>query len=149
MSSPDTNTAQLMSRKPRTGWTSERKNLVNRGRRATAQNSGKTADGRFAKGNPHRFKPGRSGNPGGRAKNKLLSQAYRELLEQVDPKTGKTVAQLIAEKIIEKALKGDLAALKEITDRTEGKSVQPLSHGGLGSEPIAFHVNLGRQRGDL
>jgi hypothetical protein len=52
---------------------------------------------------------------------------------------------LIAENIIEQALKGDLAAVKEITDRTEGKAVQPLSHSGLGSEPISFHVILGKR----
>ncbi len=140
-----------MSRKRRAARTSRRKKPASRGRLATAQNSGEIAAGRFAKGNPYRFKPGRSGNPGGRPKTKLLTQAYRELLEQVDPKTGKTVAQLIAENIIEKALrgalKGDLAAVKEITDRTEGKVVQPLSHSGLGSEPITFNVVLGRQSG--
>jgi hypothetical protein len=52
---------------------------------------------------------------------------------------------LITEQIIENVLKGDLAAVKEIIDRTEGKGVQPLSHTGPGGEPIAFHINLGRQ----
>lgn len=59
-------------------------------------------------------------------------------------KERKTLAQELARKAIQQALKGNLAALKEIADRTEGKSVQPLSHSGLDSEPIAFHVNLGR-----
>ena len=70
-----------------------------------------------------RFKPGQSGNPGGRAKTKLISQAYQELLEELDTKKRRTIAQEIAKQIIQKALKGDLAAAKEATDRTEGKAV--------------------------
>ncbi len=137
-----------MSWKPRATRTSKRTKPLNRSRQDTAQNSGRTAGGWFAKGNQYRFNPGQSGNPGGRPKTKLITQAYRELLEQLDPKERKTLAQKLARKAVQQALKGNLAALKEITDRTEGKSVQPLSHSGLGSEPIAFHVNLGRQRGD-
>ena len=70
-----------------------------------------------------RFKPGQSGNPGGRAKTKLISQAYQEFLGEVDTKKRRTIAQEIAKQIIQKALKGDLAAAKETTDRTEGKAV--------------------------
>ncbi len=137
-----------MSRKPRDAQTSKREKPGSHTRKITPQNRRKTGAGRGGTVPPpeHRFKPGQSGNPGGRPKTKLLTQAYRELLEQVDPKERKTLAQKLARKAVQQALKGNLAALKEITDRTEGKSVQPLSHSGLGSEPIAFHVNLGRQR---
>ena len=70
-----------------------------------------------------RFKPGQSGNPGGRPKTKLISQAYQELLEELDTKKRRTIAQEIAKRIIQKALVGDLAAAKEATDRTEGRVV--------------------------
>ena len=137
-----------MSWKPRDAQTSKREKPDSRSRITTPENRRKTGAGRGGTVPPpeHRFKPGQSGNPGGRPKTKLLTQAYRELLEQVDPKERKTLAEILARKAVQQALKGNLAALKEITDRTEGKSVQPLSHSGLGSEPIAFHVFRGRKR---
>ncbi len=121
---------------------------VSQTRKITPENRRKTGAGRGGTVPPpeHRFKPGQSGNPGGRPKTKLITQAYRELLEQLDPKERKTLAQRLARKAVQQALKGNLAALKEITDRTEGKSVQPLSHSGLGSEPVAINVILGRKR---
>ena len=70
-----------------------------------------------------RFKPGQSGNPGGRAKTKLISQAYQEFLGEVDTKKRRTIAQEMAKQNIQKGLKGDLAAIREITDRTEGRAV--------------------------
>ncbi len=137
-----------MSRKRRDTQTSKREKPASRNRMRTPENRRKTGAGRGGTVPPpeHRFKPGQSGNPGGRPKTKLITQAYRELLEQLDPEERKTLAQKLARKAVDQALKGSLAALKEITDRTEGKSVQPLSHSGLDSEPIAFHVNLGRKR---
>ena len=136
-----------MSQKPSDTQTSQRENPDSRSRIITPENRRKTGAGRGGTVPPpeHRFKPGQSGNPGGRPKTKLLTQAYRELLEQVDPKERKTLAEILARKAVQQALKGNLVALKEITDRTEGKSVQPLSHSGLGSEPIAINVNLGRR----
>ncbi len=56
----------------------------------------------------------------------MLSEAYREELEHLDPKKRKTIAQLIAKQIIKQALKGDLAAVKEATDRTEGRPAQQV-----------------------
>ncbi len=137
-----------MSRKPSDTQTSNREKPASRSRIRTPENRRKTGAGRGGTVPPpeHRFKPGQSGNPGGRPKTMLITQAYRELLEQLDPKEGKTLAQTLARKAIQQARKGNLAALKEITDRTEGKAVQPLSHSGLGSEPIAFNVILGRKR---
>ena len=137
-----------MSRKPSDTQTSKREKPGSHTRKITPQNRRKTGAGRGGTVPPpeHRFKPGQSGNPGGRPKTKLITQAYRELLEQVDPKERKTLAEILARKAVAQARKGNLAALKEITDRTEGKSVQPLSHSGLGSEPVAINVNLGRKR---
>ncbi len=138
-----------MSRKPGDAQTSKREKPGSHTRKITPQNRRKTGAGRGGTVPPpeHRFKPGQSGNPGGRPKAKLITTAYREALELLDPKEKKTLAQVLANITVEQARKGNLAALKEITDRTEGKSVQPLSHSGLGSEPITFNVVLGRQSG--
>ncbi len=107
-----------MSRKPSDTQTSKREKPGSHTRKITPQNRRKTGAGRGGTVPPpeHRFKPGQSGNPGGRPKTKLLTQAYRELLEQVDPKEQKTLAQQIARKVIDQALKGNLAAVKEVAD---------------------------------
>jgi hypothetical protein len=78
------------------------------------------------------FKPGQSGNPGGRTKSKELSAAYRRKLEQLienDPK-GRTFAELIADALINEAIKGKVPAAAEIADRTEGKPAQSITLGG-------------------
>ena len=67
------------------------------------------------------FQKGQSGNPGGRPKTVLLSQAYREKLAEVDPKTGKTHAELIAIAQAVQAKRGNVHAARWIADRTEGK----------------------------
>lgn len=83
-------------------------------------------------GNPpreHRWKPGQSGNPKGRPKTITLSEAYRRELAKVDPEDpeGRTYAEVLAGKMREKAFGGDVAALRELADRTEGKPRQTLS----------------------
>lgn len=98
--------------------------------KSTAANSGRTASGQFAKGNEHRFQPGQSGNPSGRPKTKLLSEGYAKELERVDEKTGKTMADLITERIVKKARKGDLPAAKEVADRTQGRPLQQVAVSG-------------------
>ena len=67
-----------------------------------------------------------SPNPGGRPNKTPLSDAYRRLLEKPYPgdQRGRTYAQRIAEVLCYEAGGGDLAAIREITDRTEGKARQ-------------------------
>jgi Family of unknown function (DUF5681) len=72
--------------------------------------------------------PGKSGNPSGRPKNKLISEAYRKMLECEVPNDpqGRTYAELIADRMVAEAVKGrnKVNAASEIADRTEGKPKQ-------------------------
>jgi len=67
--------------------------------------------GGFKKIEP-RWKPGQSGNPAGRPVNSVTA-----LLKNQDPLTNKS----ICDKLIELAQAGDLPAIKEYLDRTDGK----------------------------
>lgn len=87
-----------------------------------------------------RFRPGQSGNPGGRPKGRSLTALIREALEreQVAPEsegggsTGKTGAEALAEVIVGRALKGQFLFAKEVLDRTEGKVRQQLDVSATG-----------------
>jgi hypothetical protein len=67
-----------------------------------------------------------SPNPGGRPSKTPLSDAYRRLLETPYPgdERGRTYVERIAEVVCYEAGGGDLAAIREITDRTEGRPRQ-------------------------
>jgi hypothetical protein len=67
-----------------------------------------------------------SPNPGGRPSKTPLTDAYRRLLETPYPgdQRGRTYVERIAEVVCYEAGGGDLAAIREITDRTEGKARQ-------------------------
>ena len=66
----------------------------------------------------YQFKPGQSGNPGGRPK--LLSGAYKKMLATVNERDGRTNAELIAEAAKVESLKGDIPAMRELRQATEG-----------------------------
>jgi hypothetical protein len=67
-----------------------------------------------------------SPNPGGRPNKTPLSDAYRRLLETPYPgdERGRTYVERIAEVVCFEAGGGDLAAVREIADRTEGRPRQ-------------------------
>ncbi len=75
----------------------------------------------FERGNPWRFPKGVSPNPGGRPR--LLGQSYAQLLAVRDPETGKTFAELAAERMFESVMNGDVSAAREIRQATEGDTV--------------------------
>jgi hypothetical protein len=89
-------------------------------------------------GKPHRFKPGKSGNPSGRPKSKTITAAYRKLLEGLVPKDrrGRTWAELIAAAQVRIAALGNVRAAREIADRTEGRPSQRLELTGDAGGPI-------------
>jgi hypothetical protein len=74
------------------------------------------------------FKPGQSGNPGGRPKKTPIADACRELLNKPAPDdpSGRSYAELIAERLVAKAIAGDIRAAQELADRSEGKARQSI-----------------------
>ena len=76
----------------------------------------------------HQWQPGQSGNPGGRPKGRTLTARLRELLQAQatdrfgKPIEGKTWLDVVAEALIREAASGEVKAVKELVDRTEGKA---------------------------
>jgi Family of unknown function (DUF5681) len=79
-------------------------------------------------GKPYRWKKGQSGNPSGRPKSKILSDAYRRKLGEPVPNDpeGRTWAELIAEAQVRDAVRGNVQAAREIADRTDGRARQAI-----------------------
>ena len=72
------------------------------------------------------FRPGVSGNPGGRPKGRSITARLREALEsnRLGSKAvpdGKTVLDLVVEAILAEAAAGNSRIIKELLDRIEGK----------------------------
>jgi hypothetical protein len=66
------------------------------------------------------------GNQNAVKENRWWTNTLRRALAQQD---GEVIRKL-AEKLIEKASEGDVAALREIGDRIDGKPTQALEHSG-------------------
>lgn len=71
---------------------------------------------------PHsgRWKPGQSGNPGGRPKTKPFKEALQRVIERLGG-PDEAAAALFA-----RAITGDVAAFKECADRLDGKVPTPV-----------------------
>jgi hypothetical protein len=72
----------------------------------------------------HEFKPGKSGNPKGRPPTRGLLVHLRKQLE--DATEGQAAEELIAQKLVDLAKAGDLAAIRECFDRIEGRPKQSV-----------------------
>jgi hypothetical protein len=86
------------------------------------QTRGNRKMAKFEKGNNHgnRFQKGVSGNPLGKTKSALLTDAVRSQLAENND------VGAIAEALIGKAKRGDLEAVKILFDRLEGKAVSRI-----------------------
>lgn len=85
--------------------------------------------------------PPRGGKPDKLIRDALMLALNREAADADGKKTKKL--NLIADKLIEKAIGGDVAAIKEIADRVDGKAVQPLAHSGAdGESPVAHIIEM-------
>jgi len=91
---------------------------------------------------PYQFSKGQSGNPGGRPRRAPLTDLYRQLCDCPIPESlrtklnrawkangfaklprGATFAEAVALRLVMKALSGDIRAIRELGDRTEGKPI--------------------------
>ena len=72
-----------------------------------------------------RFKKGISGNPGGKSKYKIYSDALRVEVNRID---NRRKINALAEELVSCALAGEGWAFNEIGDRLEGKPMQPIEH---------------------
>jgi hypothetical protein len=114
-------------------------------------NAKQTQRNKFPHGNSigNRFKKGESGNPSGRPKLTRLTDALREQLAEINPDAPEeTIAEEIAKTLIKLALSGEIAAIRECFDRSEGKSPINLDVGGKDGEPmlITFSFNNSNTR---
>ncbi|QMW06384.1 DUF5681 domain-containing protein [Spirosoma foliorum] len=111
----------------------------------------------------NQFKPGQSGNPGGRPKGPI-TQFLRELgdsdeleITLVKTKNGErgdpvkstlstngeqTINQFIAARLLQMAMGGDIKAIKEVLNRTEGRVPQPIKLGGDANNPLGVMLML-------
>jgi hypothetical protein len=94
------------------------------------QNSGKNSE--ILK--RHAWKPGQSGNPGGRPKKKPLTDAYahvlarrvpQEIIRKLGLRGHPTYAEVIAMSLAREAIKGKVNAAAEMADRVEGRISAP------------------------
>jgi len=93
--------------------------------------TGKNQDPKPGYGRPPvstRFRPGQSGNPSGRPIS-IINFINRELKKKVKiDGTGETIkkAEAVAKRLVQMAYNGDVTAIKELIDRTEGKAAQRI-----------------------
>ena len=87
------------------------------------------------------WKPGQSGNPGGRPKRKPLTDAYSALLGQtVPPEIARqlrisetsTYAEVVAMALLKEAVKGKVNAAAELADRVEGRVMERVQVSATG-----------------
>ena len=72
------------------------------------------------------FKTGESGNPGGRSSERPWREALRSALHVVDPIKKKNKLGVLADTLVELALGGDIAAIREIAQRIDGMPQQQI-----------------------
>jgi hypothetical protein len=102
-----------------------------------------------------RWRKGQSGNPGGRPKSRVLSEALRVRLAQVkDDATGRTFAEAIADNLVRLACSDEpnaVHAAVEIANRLEGRSRQSIEFSDISAdlrnrsdEELQFHLEHDR-----
>ncbi len=96
------------------------------------------------------YQPERRGNQveagKARGRGKILTDAlitalHREADMIIDGKPTKRLI-MIAEQLVKKACEGDLAAIREVWDRVEGKAIQITEHAGPENKDLNFTISF-------
>jgi len=78
----------------------------------------------------------------GRHKGSLsLINSIKKVLESVDPKSKKTILELLANAAAQEAIRGNSAYFKEIIERLDGKVVNKFQHAVMNGSKIKFEVS--------
>ena len=86
------------------------------------------------------FKKGISGNPGGKSREKIFTDALRLELNRIDPndKEKRKKVNRLAQKLVECAIEDKQAwAFNLIADRLEGKAAQQIDHNVIDNREIS------------
>ena len=87
------------------------------------------------------FTKGQIGNPKGRPPaGKALTDRLRMLLHR-KTKDGRMYSEVLVEKVVTSAVEGDITAMREIFDRTEGKPAQTIQ--GNADKPLQVTIVWG------
>lgn len=89
-------------------------------------------------GKATQFKPGQSGNPGGRPKRKPFLEEIEKWIAAHPEDITKAVKQAF-----QKAKDGDLPYLRELMDRVDGTVKQQVEHTGDDGGPIEHTIRFG------
>src|SRR5688500_3701595 len=84
---------------------------------------------------PYQWKPGQSGNPGGRPKHESLTATLRRKLQEEHH--GKPLQAILVERLLQEALSVKYQFIRELFDRLEGRPNQRVEVAGEG-HGIAF-----------
>lgn len=98
-------------------------------------------------GNAGQFQKGVSGNPAGRGTEKLFRDAMMLAVTEKDKTKKRRKLRLIAEKVVDQAVKGEPWAVKEVADRIDGKPAQQLNLAG--HDGGAFNVTVSKDEDAL
>lgn len=114
----------------------------------TAENNKKTA-GLPARLEEHKWRPGQTGNAGGRPRKQPITDVLRKMLDEVVANDNKkrTYGQVLGEQLFILALKGNrsLEAIREILDRVEGKAMQRNEVSGPDGGAVVFDTPGSRE----
>lgn len=93
----------------------------------------------------NQFKPGQSGNPGGRPKNEWTwSSLVREAMDE-EGDNGQAIKKNVSRALVTKALTGDVQALREIGNRLDGMPKQNLGIDATGTFTVIIDNVLNKQ----
>lgn len=81
------------------------------------------------------FQKGVSGNPSGRPPD-VMGQAIRKVLAEKDPATKKKNAEALARKLFQMGMAGNVEAIKELNNRSDGKVKDKVELSGGNGGPV-------------
>lgn len=104
----------------------------------TSKTTGKQREKRAGSVTGKGFQPGVSGNPNGRPRTAKFSEAARQLLAEIDAKSGETNAECLVRHCFKRAMHGSARHLELLLAYVEGKPKQGVELSGPDGGAMKF-----------